>query len=76
LTKEVTVKQTGGIGILGFMFLIMFTLKLCSVEPVANWSWWWVTAPIWGPITIGVSILAIFLGIMLIVHVLEVASRR
>ena len=27
------------------MFLIMFTLKLCGV---IAWSWWWVTAPIWG----------------------------
>ena len=27
------------------MFLIMFTLKLCGV---IAWSWWWVTAPLWG----------------------------
>ena len=35
-----------GIGVLGFMFLIFLTLKLCNV---ITWSWWWVTAPLWIP---------------------------
>lgn len=26
-------------------FFIFMTLKLCGV---IDWSWWWVTAPIWG----------------------------
>lgn len=25
--------------------LIFITLKLCGV---ITWSWWWVTAPLWG----------------------------
>jgi len=29
------------------MFLIMFTLKLCGE---IAWSWWWVSAPLWGPL--------------------------
>lgn len=31
--------------ILPIMFLIFMTLKLCEV---ITWSWWWVTAPLWG----------------------------
>lgn len=27
------------------LFLIFMTLKLCGV---ITWSWWWVTAPLWG----------------------------
>ena len=27
------------------LFLLFLTLKLCGV---IDWSWWWVTAPIWG----------------------------
>ena len=27
------------------MFLIFMTLKLCGI---IAWSWWWVTAPLWG----------------------------
>lgn len=31
--------------ILPITFLIFMTLKLCEV---ITWSWWWVTAPLWG----------------------------
>ena len=34
-------------GILTAMFLILFTLKVAGVEPAADLSWWWVTAPLW-----------------------------
>lgn len=30
------------------LFLILLVLKLLSVASVAQWSWWWVTAPLWG----------------------------
>ena len=30
--------------LLGLIFVIM---KALAVEPVAAWSWWWVTAPFW-----------------------------
>jgi len=46
--------------LLGTAFII---LKLCGV---IDWSWWWVTAPIWAPlallilILIGVVIYAMF----------------
>ena len=41
-----TQATSGGIGIFGFMFLIMFGLKLTGY---ITFSWWWVTAPLWGP---------------------------
>ncbi|WP_232078733.1 transmembrane Fragile-X-F family protein [Burkholderia multivorans] len=30
------------------IFLIFLALKLAGLGVVAAWSWWWVTAPIWG----------------------------
>ncbi|WP_253191678.1 transmembrane Fragile-X-F family protein [Burkholderia cenocepacia] len=30
------------------MFLIFLALKLAGIGVVAAWSWWWVTAPLWG----------------------------
>jgi membrane protein YdbS with pleckstrin-like domain len=36
---------SGGIGIVGMTFIVFLVLKLCKV---IDWSWWWVTAPIWG----------------------------
>ena len=38
------------------LFLIFMTLKLCGV---ITWSWIWVTAPIWAPILIVLTIFAI-----------------
>lgn len=44
-------KQLGSarIGLLGFMFLIFLTLKLLGE---ITWSWWWVTAPLWGGVAL------------------------
>lgn len=30
---------------MGLLFVVFLVLKLCNV---INWSWWWVTAPLWG----------------------------
>lgn len=46
-------KSSGGIGILGIMFLIFMTLKLTGF---IDWSWWWVTAPLWGGIVLTILI--------------------
>lgn len=49
----------GGLTFLEVLFLIFLVLKLTGKTVVATWSWWWVTAPLWGG-------LAIILGIFLI----------
>lgn len=38
---------------LGLLAIVFITLKLCNV---INWSWWWVTAPVWRAIVLGVGI--------------------
>ena len=40
-------KSKGGISIGMVLFVIFLTLKLAKVGVVANWSWWWVTSPLW-----------------------------
>lgn len=42
-----------GIGFGGWLALIFITLKLCKV---IAWSWWWVLAPLWLPLGIGLTI--------------------
>lgn len=46
------------------LFCIFLVLKLTSV---IAWSWWWVTAPLWGipVLIIGVAVLA-FVGAFII----------
>lgn len=51
-------KQTinTGITFTGMLAIVFITLKLCKV---INWSWLWVSSPLWIPIAIAVLIFAI-----------------
>jgi hypothetical protein len=57
-------KSKGGISIGMVLFLIFLTLKLAKVGVVANWSWWWVTSPLW--IVPSIIIVSVFLGAIVI----------
>lgn len=39
--------SSGGVGIAGVLFIVFLVLKLTGN---INWSWWWVTSPIWIPL--------------------------
>lgn len=41
-----TDSNSGGIGLAGATFIVFLTLKLTHV---IDWSWWWVTSPLWLP---------------------------
>ena len=49
--------SSSGLGLGSVLFIIFLILKLTGN---INWSWWWVTSPLWIPITLGV----IMVGIM------------
>lgn len=57
MSKEKT--YTGRIGLGVIIFLIFMVLKLAGIGEVANWSWWWVTSPLWIPALIGVVIFGV-----------------
>lgn len=38
------------------LFFIFLVLKLAEIGPVATWSWWWVTAPLWGPLIVVIAL--------------------
>jgi hypothetical protein len=50
---------SSGIGLGTVLFLIFLVLKLAGIGQVANWSWWWVTAPLWIPVVLAIAILGI-----------------
>jgi len=52
---------SGGVGVCGLLGVAFIVLKLCKV---INWSWWWVTAPFWIPISISV-LLIVVAGVLL-----------
>ncbi|MCS4266624.1 hypothetical protein [Serratia sp. BIGb0163] len=54
--------KKGGLGFLSILALIFITLKLMGY---ITWSWWWVTAPLWGlpaVIIIALAIMFMFVG--------------
>ena len=51
------VKASGGIGFGGLLTIVFIVLKLTKV---IDWSWWWVTAPIWIPVAITLVVLIVY----------------
>lgn len=51
---------------LGLLFLLFLILKLAHV---IEWSWWWVTSPLWLPV-------ALTLGGLLVVGVLGITGYK
>ena len=52
---------SGGISLSGLTFIVFLVLKLCEV---IDWSWWWVTSPLWIPLAavIGICIILFVVG--------------
>lgn len=56
---------SSGIGIGMILFLIFMTLKLTGN---IDWSWWWVTSPLWIPLTLMVAIGGLGITVMTIIN--------
>lgn len=52
-----------GPGLFTLLGVLFIALKLTGV---IDWSWWWVLAPLWGPMALGLAFLAV-LGVVLLV---------
>jgi hypothetical protein len=48
--------SSGGMGFCSVLFLIFLVLKLTNT---IDWSWWWVTSPLWIGSALSILILAI-----------------
>jgi hypothetical protein len=57
-------KNSKNLSASGLLFIVFLLLKLTGL---INWSWWWVTSPLWIPIVFAFSI-SIFLLIFALVH--------
>lgn len=59
MSKEVKVSSTGT-SFASLLFLLFLALKLTGV---INWSWWWVTAPLWG----GIAVALLFMVLVFLI---------
>ena len=53
-------KETG-IGLDTILFVVFLVLKLTGY---IDWSWWWVTAPLWIPFAICLVVIVIYVIIL------------
>ena len=63
MSESKRVVTIGGTGFFNLLFLVFLVLKLTKV---IDWSWWWITAPLWGPIVALIG-LAIIGGLLIFV---------
>lgn len=55
--------SSSGIGFFGLLGITFIVLKLTNV---IDWSWWWVTLPLWGGLAILFTVLAV-IGVVAII---------
>jgi len=57
--------SSGGVGVLGLLGVLFVGLKLTGF---VSWSWWWVTAPLWGEFALS---LLVCLGALTLAFVIQ-----
>ncbi len=70
MSNNKTIITSGGISFTSLLFIVFLVLKLgVGNTVIINWSWWWVTCPLWLPAAVGISIFLIVI-LFLIVFVI------
>lgn len=71
--NEVSVNASwSGFGMF-LLFLLFLGLKLGGV---INWSWWWITAPLWGPIVVTIAIIIIVAIVYFFIGIVKAIKAR
>lgn len=65
--------SSGGVSLCTVLFLIFLVLKLVGV---IDWSWWWVTAPLWIPVLIVLAISIITLIVIFTIATVRYLIRK
>jgi hypothetical protein len=71
--NDKSVRVSSGISLSGLTFIVFLVLKLCGV---IDWSWWWVTAPLWGPFALLIAGLFIYIMIAAIIALVRYCIRK
>lgn len=59
---------SGGIGLGGMVFIVFLVLKLLGK---IDWSWWWVTSPLWIPAVIVLGLAGVLLIVAWIISLFQ-----
>ena len=56
----------------GLPTLLFITFLVLKLTHVIDWSWWWVTAPLWIPFGLFIGIFIVVLIIAAVASILEI----
>jgi hypothetical protein len=62
--NEKVIPRSGGVGFFGLLAILFIGLKLTGH---ITWSWWWVLAPLWMPLTLAIIMFIIAVIVVMIV---------
>ena len=65
-------EQKHGISLSTVLFLIFLTLKLTHL---IDWSWWWITSPIWVPIVVSLVVVITGLAAIMIITLIKKLNK-
>ncbi len=71
MNADVEIGQGGSL-----LFVVTIVFFVLKVTNTVDWSWWWVFAPLWIPVAIGVGLLAITALVGIVLWVISTRSRR
>jgi len=71
MVEKVNVRSTATLPIAGLLGVAFVVLKLTGY---IDWSWWWVTAPFWGPFALVVAAFVVVGAVLLCIEFFR--SRR
>lgn len=60
MSDQKVVVRDSGIGICGALFVLFVGLKLTGN---IDWSWWWVSSPLWLPVAVVLALSGLILAI-------------
>ena len=71
-TKQMSDTNTSNVAVGGtsFLNLLFLTFLVLKLTKVIDWSWWWVTAPLWIPFGLLLGILVVGLCAVIILTVI------
>lgn len=70
--SEGAVKVIGGMGLCDGLFLLFLGLKIGGV---IDWSWWWITAPLWGQVALALVGAVILIVVFIVMIVIKAISK-
>lgn len=77
MAKSSSSSSSSGISAAGLLGVAFVVLKLTGI---ITWSWWWVTAPFWGGLAIGLTLViggGLLVGVVAgVIAIADSRSRR